>query len=427
MTNIQNVLSEDKNHLKVSEVRQQKIDLELSSLKNDVQSLENEIKFLESQDNMQTRDNLGNEIIALNQKISPIETQLRTLQSKIETIIKISLDNVSTQYEKILEEISTIKKEIEESIEKKIRLKEEIKELETEKERLSHFLLNTNTERKNYSFRIDELDKQIQKLEYEYEKDDKILEELRFKLHTFKLQMNSQLEKLNNMGYEKPVDTIFVKIDDVKVSLCQMKLELDSIGAVNQLAKNQYEDQIQRYKHLSIRMNELEKERMTIIDFIEEIDKKKQNAFMGAFNRTNERIDKYFSKLTGGGNAALQLQNPDNPLSAGVDMVVQFVGKPPILVNGASSGERSVAAVAFLFSLQEFTPASFYLMDEIDAHLDAFHVERLGELLAQEANRSQFLVVTLKPEMVSKASRIYGVYQRESISHVISTAFKEAV
>ena len=106
-------------------------------------------------------------------------------------------------------------------------------------------------------------------------------------------------------------------------------------------------------------------------------------------------------------------------------MIVQFVGKPPILVSGASSGERSVAAVAFLFALQEFTPASFYLFDEIDAHLDAFHVERLGELLSEEADRSQFIVVTLKPEMVSKADRIYGVYGRDGISYVVSTTFKE--
>ena len=108
-------------------------------------------------------------------------------------------------------------------------------------------------------------------------------------------------------------------------------------------------------------------------------------------------------------------------------MIVQFIGKPPILVNGASSGERSVSAVAFLFALQEFTPASFYLLDEIDAHLDAFHVEKLGELLAEEAARSQFVVITLKPEMVSKADRIYGVYGHEGISHVVSTTFKGAV
>ena len=214
-------------------------------------------------------------------------------------------------------------------------------------------------------------------------------------------------------------------IEKIDETLKIMKSELNRIGAVNQLASKQYEDQISRYKELSIRMNELERERMAIVKFIEEIEQKKYNVFMEAFNKVNERLDRYFSKLTGGGNAALKLENPKDPFSGGVDMVVQFIGKPPILVSGASSGERSVAAVAFLFALQEFTPASFYLFDEIDAHLDAFHVERLGELLAEEADKAQFIVVTLKPEMVSKADRIYGVYGREGVSHVVSTTFKE--
>jgi len=140
----------------------------------------------------------------------------------------------------------------------------------------------------------------------------------------------------------------------------------------------------------------------------------------------NENIGRYFSRLTDGGEAALKLESPEEPFAGGIDMVVQFPGKPPILVSGASSGERSVAAVAFIFALQEFTPAAFYLLDEVDAHLDAFHVARLGELLLEEAARSQFLVITLKPEMVGKAQRVYGVYERNGVSHVVSATFKEA-
>jgi len=206
-----------------------------------------------------------------------------------------------------------------------------------------------------------------------------------------------------------------------------MRSELNSIGAVNQLASTQYKEQVSRYKELSIRLNEMERERMAIEKFIEEIERKKYKAFMEAFNRINDKLDKYFFKLTGGGKAALKLENPADPFSGGVDMVVQFVGKPPILVSGASSGERSVAAVSFLFALREFTPASFYLFDEIDAHLDAFHVERLGELLSEESERSQFIVVTLKPEMISKADKVYGVYGRDGVSYVVSTTFKEAI
>jgi chromosome segregation protein len=75
--------------------------------------------------------------------------------------------------------------------------------------------------------------------------------------------------------------------------------------------------------------------------------------------------------------------------------------------------------------LKDFTPASFYVLDEIDAHLDAFHVSKLADLLREEADKTQFIVITLKPEMVNKAEKIYGVYMRNGISNVISAKFLE--
>ncbi len=231
---------------------------------------------------------------------------------------------------------------------------------------------------------------------------------------------------MEELGYEEPLTLSLEPLEVVESSLKQMRLELERLGAINQLAQTHYNEQASRYKELSIRMNELEREKQAILAFMGEIERKKRDTFMEAFNKINEKLSRFFSKLTGGGEAALKLEKPDEPLSAGVDMVVQFPKKTPILVSGASSGERSISAVAFIFALQDFTPAAFYLFDEIDAHLDAFHVERLGELLTEESEKSQFLVVTLKAEMVSKAEKVYGVYSRSGVSNVVSTIFKEA-
>ena len=145
---------------------------------------------------------------------------------------------------------------------------------------------------------------------------------------------------------------------------------------------------------------------------------------MEAFEKMNQNLGKYFKKVTGGGQANLVLENPDEPFTGGIDMIVQFPNKPSILVTGASGGERSVSAVAFLFAIQEFTPAAFYVLDEIDAHLDGYHVSKLGELLAEEAESSQFIAITLKPEMVNKAERIYGVFERNGVSNVVSTTIR---
>jgi chromosome segregation protein len=75
--------------------------------------------------------------------------------------------------------------------------------------------------------------------------------------------------------------------------------------------------------------------------------------------------------------------------------------------------------------LKDFTPSSFYILDEVDAHLDAFHVSKLADLLLEEASEIQFIVITLKPEMVNKAQKVYGVYERNGVSSVISAKFLE--
>ena len=159
---------------------------------------------------------------------------------------------------------------------------------------------------------------------------------------------------------------------------------------------------------------------------MDQIESKKRKVFMDAFERINTNLCKYFSKLTGGGVAALQLENPDDPFSGGIDMLVQFPNKPSIVVSGASGGERSVSAVSFIFALKEFTPTTFYVLDEIDAHLDAFHVSRLADLLLEESEKIQFIVITLKAEMVNRAQRVYGVYERNGVSNVVTAKLLEA-
>ena len=106
-------------------------------------------------------------------------------------------------------------------------------------------------------------------------------------------------------------------------------------------------------------------------------------------------------------------------------MLVQFPNKPSIVVSGASGGERSVSAVSFIFALKEFTPTTFYVLDEIDAHLDAYHTTKLADLLLEESEKIQFIVITLKPEMVNRAQRVYGVYERNGVSSIVTAKFQE--
>ena len=399
---------------------------EIQKLRNELADLRRKTDPYQIQEMEIQRERLGDEAIELRQKLGDTETKLSTLQSKFKNVLKIGADNIRIQLRKVKWQISTVEKEVEEALRQKDILEKELSELEKAKEELSRSVLTAREESKKFTSQIDEIDKKLNRLDAEYERSDRLFNELQLSLQTYQLKLDQHHHRLRELGYEKPLEVSQEQLKRAESSLKLLRFELERLGAVNQLALSQYNDQASRYKELSIRMNELEREKQAIFSFMDEIEQKKRKVFMKAFNQIHINLKKYFSKLTSGGEVVLKVENPEEPFSGGIDMIVQFPGKPPILASGASSGERSVAAVAFIFALQDFMPAAFYLFDEIDAHLDAFHVAKLGELLAEECAKSQFLVVTLKPEMVSKAEKIYGIYERNGVSHVVSATIREA-
>ena len=372
------------------------------------------------------REKLGEEIMQGRQGLGNTETNVATLESKFGNILKVGTDNIRIQQRKLKAQIITVESEVEVATKEKEEKEGELLELENMKNELSRTVLNAKEESKKYTGQLDDLEKKLRQLDSVYERSDRLYNELQFSLQTNKMQMEQYNHRLSELGYDKPLPISQEQLETAETSLKLLRLELSRLGAVNQLSLDHYSEQASRYKELSIRMNELEKEKQSILAFMDEIEMKKRAVFMEAFERINNSFKNYFSKLTSGGEAALILENVEDPFAGGMDMEVQFKNKASILVSGASSGERSVSAVAFIFALQDFMPTAFYVFDEIDAHLDPFHVARLGDLFVELSGKSQFVVITLKPEMVSKAGKVWGIYERNGYSHVVSAKIKEA-
>lgn len=371
------------------------------------------------------RDGLAESVITLRQNLGSVDTELSTLRSKYDNVLSLGYKNVKIQLGKVEKQLSVVEREVNEALQERESLKEELLTLEKSREELSRTVLSAREEAKKFTVQIDDIDKELKKIDAEYEHAERLYNRLQLSVQTSQLELDGFRRQLRDFGYEEIVQITPKQLEEAETSLKMMKFELDRLGAVNQLALSHYAEQISRYKELSLRMNELEREKQAIVAFMNEVELKKRRIFMDAFEKINENLGKYFSKLTGGGSAQLKLENLEEPFAGGIDMTVQFPNKPPILVTGASGGERSVSAVAFLLAIQEFTPAAFYILDEVDAHLDAFHVAKLGELLAEESEKSQFIAVTLKAELVNKAQKIYGVYERNGVSNVVSTVFTE--
>lgn len=371
------------------------------------------------------REKIAEEIITLRQKLGSIETNISTLQSQFDNVLRIGYRNAKTQLLKVEQQMAQVKKELEEAAEEKEKLQLEIIELEKKRDELSRTVLSAREESRKFSSEIDEIDGELRKIDAEYEETARLFNQHQLSIQTASMRLEQWQSQLKQLGYDEPLKVTEREVEDAETVLRMLRFEMERIGAVNQLAEAHYMEQVSRYKELSIKLNELEAEKQAILKFMEEIEGKKRRVFMEAFDKINLNLQKYFSKLTGGGNARLLLENPEEPFSGGIEMLVQFPMKPAIVVSGASGGERSVAAVAFIFALKEFTPASFYILDEVDAHLDAFHASKLGDLLREESEKAQFIVITLKPDMVSKAQKVYGVYAQNGVSNVIEAKFLE--
>jgi chromosome segregation protein len=405
---------------------------ERSSIQKEMRKLQNELASLRRKtdpSNIQEmevkRERLAEEIITLRQKHGTIQTETSTLQSQFDNVLRVGYQNAKIQLAKVEQQLRRVEKEVEEALQQRESLKQELAELEKSRVQLSKTVLSARDEAKKFTAQIDDIDKELHKLDSEYEQADRLLNQLQLNIQTSQLQLEQYRNQLKQFGYEQPLAVTPKQVEEAETSMRMMQFELERIGAVNQLAMSHYAEQISRYKELSLRMNELEREKQTIVQFMDEIERKKRKVFSEAFEKINTNMATYFSKLTGGGNATFKLENPDEPFSGGIDMLVQFPNKPSIVVSGSSGGERSVAAVAFIFAIKEFTPTSFYILDEVDAHLDAFHVSKLADLLLEESEKTQFIVITLKPEMVNKAQKVYGVYERNGVSNVISAKLLE--
>jgi chromosome segregation protein len=415
-----------KSQMWVHRAERSSIQKEIRKLQVELASLRRKTDPVNIQEMEVKREKLAEEIITLRQKLGTFQTEISTFQSQFDNVLRVGYQNSKIQLSKVEQQLRKVKKEVEEATGDKEALKLELAELEKSRVELSKSVFSAREEAKRFTSQIDDIDKELRTLDSEYEQVDRLLNQLRLNVQTSLLQVEQYRTQLMQHGHEQPLEVTPKQLEEAETSVKMMQFELERIGAVNQLALSHYAEQISRYKELSIRMNELEREKQAIVGFMDEIEQKKRKVFIDAFEKINRDLQKYFEKLTSGGAASLKIENLDEPFSGGIDMTVKFPNKPSIVVSGASGGERSVAAVSFLFALKEFTPASFYVLDEVDAHLDAFHVSKLADLLSGESEKTQFIVITLKPEMVNKAQKVYGVYGRNGVSNVVATRLPEA-
>ena len=265
-----------------------------------------------------------------------------------------------------------------------------------------------------YERKIKELRENERKIAKEFNAIEKETAVLRKDIDEIASRESHLTSDLFSLGYKELPDSF-----DVDTTVKELTDELETIKTkINLRAHESYIQVIEGYRSMSGRQNQLEMERNSIIVFIEEVVKEKKSFFIDAFKRVDSDIRKTFSEVTGG-QAWLEIENFEDVFSGGIMLMVRFPGKAERESTGLSGGEKTMAATIFLLALQSLKPSPFYLMDEVDAHLDAQNNERLSKVLLSRSNDNQIIMVTLKDTTVAKAHVIYGIYPKEGVSQIV--------
>lgn len=198
------------------------------------------------------------------------------------------------------------------------------------------------------------------------------------------------------------------------------KLILD-IGAVNMRALEIYETIEKEYKTFIEKKDKIRTERESVLVMINEIDSKKKELFMKTYEILDHNFKVIFSALSSKGEASLELEDKNDPFNGGLLLKVRITGTKFLDIKSLSGGEKTMAAIAFIFAVQEYSPAPFYILDEVDAALDKKNSEQLSKLIKNYSSKAQYIIISHNDAVISEADTLYGVSMNEhGISKVTS-------
>jgi chromosome segregation protein len=214
------------------------------------------------------------------------------------------------------------------------------------------------------------------------------------------------------------------KWDEIKVEVEALRQRLNSMGAVNLVAIEEYAELKQRYDFLKTQCDDLTTSKADLLKAIDEINQTSQKQFAITFEQIQKNFAFTFNTLFGGGFASLELQQADDPLESGIEIVAQPPGTKMKSITLLSGGQKTLTAVGLLFALYMVKPSPFCLLDELDAPLDESNIGRFTDLLKRFVKESQFIIITHNKRTVSAANAIYGVTMEErGVSKTVSMRF----
>lgn len=404
---IRGVLEENRQRKFELESEAQALDTELESLKNGFDGLQSEVMSLQAQAASKQSEAQGvlRQLEMVTRQANDLELQLSRMNEESEnnsakmTESQLLLEERKIEFERLLDEVEQLKMAVS-------RAKEEYEVLSAsarEKEAAASLSQKARNERQS------RMNESSLKLEQAKLKEQYLVDQIR---ERYMLILSEVAEKYQGREGD-PVAA--------EAELKDLREKLGRIGEVNLSAIEEYEDTAKRYEFLTQQHNDLTEAKEQLRRVIDRINRICSKRFKETFDLVNERFQRVFPVLFGGGEAKLELHEDPEKGEMGIEIIAKPPGKKMQNVTLMSGGEKALTAVALVFAIFLVKPSPYCLLDEVDAPLDDANVFRFNDLVREMAKRSQIIVVTHNKHTMEVAGRLYGVTMQErGVSTMVS-------
>jgi chromosome segregation protein len=403
---------------------------ELESKKNEVVSkIEEYEKRLEELDSLKeekgglllkgTKKELAQEARSLEKEVSLLQeavlglrSEQEALEKKIE-LIQERKNEISTKIETMTNEIDTYKKSIKELKESRSKYRDELKALMKVEEQISGEIKDLAGERDRIYKKTVSIENELDKINTRIESYLDLISRAKYRLPTLEdaiKELEQELRLYNVEITEKKLPNVESLKESVKVVEDSMR----KLEPVNMRALEDYEHQSERKKKLDEDIKHLKDQKKNLIKLVDEITDKKRERFFEIFDEINKNFKDIYTQLSEGGEAELQLEDPENIFESGLTIKARPHGKKILLLSALSGGEKSIASIAFIFAIQRYDPSPFYVLDEVDMYLDGVNAEIVSRTIKQKSQYSQFIMVSLRKVALKEANHVYGVTMRDT-------------
>lgn len=357
------------------------------------------------------------EVIELVKLVSDLKSTKESLESKLH-LAKNRLEDLEKAENASLEKMAKFLREVEEAKQEEERFKVELAALQKIEESMGKEINELREKREALTREKSGLEAEKDKIQSRIETIGDFSVGLKTKLSVAEDKLREIEDEIHQYGIE--VVPPLPSMDALKEKISKCERELDLMGAVNLKAIEDFDAKNKRYSDLKSEIERLESQRADLLKLTQDLNEKKKLGLSKVFEAVNENFKRTYAELSGGGEAELVLENPENPFEGGLIIKAKPRNAKTLRLEALSGGEKSLTALAFIFAIQEYQPSPFYLLDEVDMFLDAVNADIVAHRIQRASKTAQFIQISLRKVTLNKADHIIGVTKQEGgISTVI--------